>query len=139
VPFAPQTDQWGSRLGFILPSVGAAVGLGNLWRFPSVAAENGGGAFVLLFFVVILVVGAPAIMAELALGRHTGRNPVDAFLALRPRSPWGLVGALGVLASLVTSPPTPRFMNGLASPPSTGRWKNRRFRRHSACRTGRSG
>jgi SNF family Na+-dependent transporter len=65
------------------------------------AAENGGGAFVLLFLLVILLVGAPALMAEMALGRRTRRNPVDAFAALRPRSPWALAGGLGVLASFV--------------------------------------
>ncbi|MDQ7858151.1 MAG: sodium-dependent transporter [Armatimonadota bacterium] len=100
---APQAadEQWGSRVGFVLASAGSAVGLGNIWRFPSVAADNGGGAFVLLFLFVILLVGAPALMAEMALGRHTRRNPVDAFASLRPRSRWALAGGLGVLASFV--------------------------------------
>jgi len=96
-PQSPADDRWGSRLGFVLASAGSAVGLGNIWRFPSVAAENGGGAFVLLF----LLVGVPALMAEMALGRRTRRNPVDAFATLRPRSRWALVGAVGVCASFV--------------------------------------
>jgi NSS family neurotransmitter:Na+ symporter len=88
-------------MGFILASTGSAVGLGNIWRFPSTAAENGGGAFVLLFLVAMVLVGVPALMAELALGRRTGRNAVDAFLAIRRGRAWGLVGALGVLAAFL--------------------------------------
>ncbi|MDR7417876.1 MAG: sodium-dependent transporter [Armatimonadota bacterium] len=94
-------DRWSSRLGFVLASTGSAVGLGNIWRFPSTAAENGGGAFVLLFLVVMVLVGVPALMAELALGRRTGRNAVDAFLEIRRGSGWGFVGALGVLAAFL--------------------------------------
>lgn len=97
----PTADRWSSRLGFILASTGSAVGLGNIWRFPSTAAENGGGAFVFLFLVVMVLVGVPALMAELALGRRTGRNAVDAFLQIRRGSGWGFVGALGVLAAFL--------------------------------------
>jgi NSS family neurotransmitter:Na+ symporter len=97
----PASERWGSRTGFVLATAGSAVGLGNIWRFPSAAADNGGGAFVLLFLALILVVGIPGLMAELTLGRHTHRNPVDAFLALRPRSPWGAVGALSVAAAFL--------------------------------------
>ncbi|MDQ7842776.1 MAG: sodium-dependent transporter [Armatimonadota bacterium] len=95
------TERWGSRVGFVLATAGSAVGLGNIWRFPSMAADNGGGAFVLLFLVLILVVGIPGLIAELVLGRHTHRNPVDAFLTLRPRSLWGAVGALSVAAAFL--------------------------------------
>jgi NSS family neurotransmitter:Na+ symporter len=95
------SERWGSRLGFILATAGSAVGLGNIWRFPSVTAENGGGAFVVLFVIVILLVGVPGLMAELALGRHTGRNAVDAFLAVRPRSAWAVTGALALVASFL--------------------------------------
>lgn len=98
---AHESERWGSRLGFILATAGSAVGLGNIWRFPSVAAENGGGAFVVLFVCVILLVGVPGLMAEVALGRHTRRNPVDAFLAVRPRSSWAWVGVLAVVASFL--------------------------------------
>jgi NSS family neurotransmitter:Na+ symporter len=95
----PETEKWGSRIGFILATTGSAVGLGNIWRFPSMAAENGGGLFVALFLVIAFLIGVPGLMAELALGRHTGRNPIDAFLMIRPRSGW--IGALGVLASFL--------------------------------------
>lgn len=89
-------EQWTGRLGFVLASVGAAVGLGNLWRFPTTAAAEGGGAFVLMYVVLCLAIGVPGVMAELALGRRTGQSPVGAFAALKPGTAWWVVGALGV-------------------------------------------
>ncbi len=62
--------KWSSRSAFLLASIGAAVGLGNLWRFPYIAGENGGGAFVLIYIAFVVVLGIPLIMAELALGRE---------------------------------------------------------------------
>jgi NSS family neurotransmitter:Na+ symporter len=101
VPEARAAERWGSRLGFVLATAGSAVGLGNIWRFPSMAAENGGGAFVAVFLLVILLVGVPGLMAELALGRAARRNAVDAFPALRPEGRWAAVGALALLASFL--------------------------------------
>lgn len=98
---ARKTERWGSRLGFVLATAGSAIGLGNIWRFPSVTAESGGGAFVALYLLVILVVGVPALMAELTLGRHAGRNALDAFLAVRPRTRWAVAGILGLLAAFL--------------------------------------
>lgn len=94
-------ERWASRLGFVAATAGSAIGLGNIWRFPSLAAENGGGAFVALFLLVILVIGVPALMAELALGRRARRNALDAFLAIRARTPWAVAGALALLASFL--------------------------------------
>jgi NSS family neurotransmitter:Na+ symporter len=94
-------ERWGSRAGFVLATAGSAVGLGNIWRFPSVTAENGGGAFVAVLLLVILLIGVPGLMAELALGRRGKRNAVDAFLAVRPGSPWAGVGVLALLASFL--------------------------------------
>jgi NSS family neurotransmitter:Na+ symporter len=96
-----ESERWRSQFGFVLATAGSAVGLGNIWRFPSAAAENGGGAFVVLFLLVIVVVGVPGLMAELSLGRHTRCNALDAFLAVRPRTWWVVAGALGLLASFV--------------------------------------
>lgn len=98
---APGGERWGSRLGFVAATAGAAVGLGNIWRFPSLAADNGGGAFVALFLLVILVIGVPALMAELTLGRRAKRNALDAFLAIRPGTPWAAAGAVALLASFL--------------------------------------
>ena len=88
--------QWNSTVGFVLAAAGSAIGLGNIWRFPYVTGQNGGGAFVILYLVCVLLICLPYLFAELALGRHTERNPVGAIEKLRPRSPWSLVGGLGV-------------------------------------------
>lgn len=79
-----EREHWGSSLGFILAAAGSAIGLGNIWKFPYITGENGGGAFVLVYLLCIAVVGAPVMLCELSLGRHTQRNPVGAFKALNP-------------------------------------------------------
>ena len=94
-------DTWGSKLGFILAAAGSAVGLGNVWGFPTVAAANGGGAFLVVYLLAVALVGAPVMLAELTIGRRTQRNPVGAFRALRPGSPWIALGGLGVLTGLM--------------------------------------
>lgn len=97
---APQsTERWGSRLGFVLATAGSAIGLGNIWRFPSMAAANGGGGFVLIYVLIILLVGVPAMMAELALGRRGHSNPVDAFGDAQPGGRWQWAGVLAMVAS----------------------------------------
>lgn len=83
---AEQREHWGSGLGFILAAAGSAIGLGNIWRFPYITGENGGGAFVLVYLICIVLVGLPVMLCEIALGRHTQRNPVGAFKAVSPRS-----------------------------------------------------
>ncbi len=70
--------QWSSRLGFILAATGAAVGLGNIWKFPYITGENGGGAFVLVYLLCVLLIGIPLMIAELSLGRRVGKSPVSA-------------------------------------------------------------
>ena len=61
--------EWSSKMGFILAAAGSAIGLGNIWRFPYVAGENGGGAFVLVYIVFVVIIGLPYMFAELALGK----------------------------------------------------------------------
>lgn len=97
----PGVERWGSRLGFVAATAGSAIGLGNIWRFPSLAADNGGGAFVAVFLLVILVIGVPALMAELTLGRRARSNALDAFLTIRPGTRWAAAGALALLASFL--------------------------------------
>jgi NSS family neurotransmitter:Na+ symporter len=92
--------QWNSTLGFVLAAAGSAIGLGNIWRFPYVAGQSGGAAFVLVYLACVVLICLPYLYAELALGRFTNRNPVGAILAVRPRTPWVLVGALGVLTGV---------------------------------------
>ncbi len=95
-----QRGQWSSRMGFILAAAGSAIGLGNIWRFPYVVGENGGAAFVLLYLIFVIVIGLPYMFAELALGRSVQRNPVGSISAIRPGSPWKLVGYLGVFTGV---------------------------------------
>ncbi len=93
-------EQWGSRLGFILAAAGSAIGLGNIWRFPYVTADNGGGAFVVLYLVCIALICLPYLFAELALGRSNQKNPVGAIEAIKKGTPWTLVGGLCVLTGV---------------------------------------
>ena len=92
--------EWGSKIGFVLAAAGSAIGLGNIWRFPYTAGQNGGAAFLFLYLVCIILLGVPVMIAELALGRHSRRNPVGAFNSIRPGSNWRLVGFLGVLTGV---------------------------------------
>ena len=68
--------EWRSRVGFILAAAGSAIGLGNIWRFPAETAEHGGAAFLVVYLGAVLLVGLPVMVAELAIGRRTRRNPV---------------------------------------------------------------
>ena len=89
---------WTTRIGFILAASGSAVGLGNIWKFPYITGENGGAAFVLVYLVCIFLVGLPIMLAELTMGRKAHLNPVGAFSAIKPKSPWVSIGFMGVLA-----------------------------------------
>jgi len=91
---------WGSRLGFILAAAGSAVGLGNIWGFPMQVGRGGGAMFVLLYLVCVFLVCFPILIAELALGRSSGKSPIEAFAVTKPKSPWWMVGALGVMAGV---------------------------------------
>ena len=71
-------EHWSSRTGFVLAAVGSAVGLGNMWRFSYLAAENGGAAFVILYLLVTLAVGIPVLLAELVIGRGSQQSPIRA-------------------------------------------------------------
>lgn len=92
---------WSGAVGFVLAAMGSAVGLGNIWRFPYITGEYGGAAFIILYIGCVLAIGIPLMLAEFLIGRRTQRNPVGAFRALRPRSPWFLTGWLGVVSSFV--------------------------------------
>jgi NSS family neurotransmitter:Na+ symporter len=88
-------------MGFVLAASGSAIGLGNVWKFPYVTGQNGGGAFVLIYLVCIFAVGLPIMLAEFTLGRKTNLNPVGAFKALKPNTPWVGVGYMGVVAGFL--------------------------------------
>ncbi|MCG5499604.1 sodium-dependent transporter [Ectothiorhodospira lacustris] len=97
--------QWSSKLVFVLAATGSAVGLGNIWRFPYIAGENGGGAFVLIYLACILLIGLPIMMAEIALGRRGRQSPINTMATLSREEglhrAWGFVGWLGVAAGFI--------------------------------------
>lgn len=94
----PSRGMWSSRAGFILAAAGSAVGLGNVWGFPTQVGQGGGAAFVVVYLLCVLLICAPIMAGEIALGRRTRQSPVGSFAALAPGRRWWLVGGLGVLA-----------------------------------------
>jgi len=83
-----QRSKWGTNLGFLLAAIGSAVGLGNIWRFPYVAYENGGGAFLIPYFVALLTAGIPILMLEFALGHHGEASAPKAFRLIGGKWEW---------------------------------------------------
>lgn len=97
-----KTTRWGSRMAFIFAASAAAIGLGNIWRFPYIAGQNGGGAFVLLYLACVVVLGIPLLVSEITLGRLGRATPVKAIANLAVESKrskhWGWAGGLTILA-----------------------------------------
>jgi len=92
---------WNTKFGFILAAAGSAVGLGNIWRFPTEAASNGGAAFLIIYIICVALIGLPIMIAELSIGRSTQKNPVGAFKALSTNKFFPLVGFWGVLCGVM--------------------------------------
>ena len=95
-----ERGKWGSKIAFILAASGSAIGLGNIWRFPMVVGQNGGAVFVLVYVLAVALIGFTVMLAELAIGRHTQKNPVGAINRIKPRSPWKFIGYLGILTGI---------------------------------------
>jgi len=99
----PAARQWSSRSAFLMASIGAAVGLGNLWRFPFQAGQNGGSAFVFVYLICVALIVYPVMLGELSIGRHKRKSAVGSTRQLAVdagKSPlWGAVGFIGVAAS----------------------------------------
>lgn len=96
---------WSSRFGFLMASVGFAVGLGNIWRFPYVTGENGGAAFVLIYLACVFGIGVPILMAEIMIGRRGQGNPSTAVANVAIQSGrssrWRGIGGMGLLAAFI--------------------------------------
>ena len=96
---------WSSRWTFILAATGSAVGLGNIWKFPYMAGDNGGGAFVLVYLACICIIGLPIMLGEIMIGRRGRSSPANSMRSLaveaNTSSAWTLLGATGALAGLL--------------------------------------
>ena len=96
-----ERGHFGSKIGIVLATAGSAVGLGNVWRFPYMAGENGGAAFILIYIGCILLLGLPGMISEFIVGRHAQTNAARAYDKLSSGRPWKLVGYLGILTSTI--------------------------------------
>ena len=92
---------FGSRLGIILATAGSAVGLGNVWRFPTMAGENGGAAFILIYIGCVVVLGIPCMLNEFIIGRRAQSNAARAYSMLSNGTPWRLIGYFGVFTGFL--------------------------------------
>lgn len=95
-------DSFSSKLGFVFAAAGSAVGLGNLWRFPYLAAKYGGGIFILVYLILAVTFGFTLMITEIAIGRRTGLSAVGAFKKLDKR--FGFVGYLGCVVPFIITP-----------------------------------
>lgn len=97
-----ERGQFSSKFGFIMAAAGSSVGLGNIWRFPYLAAKYGGGMFLIIYIIFVLTLGFTIMMAELAIGRHTQLGPTKAYGALNKK--WNFVGVIGAIVSFIIFP-----------------------------------
>ena len=90
------------KIGFVLAAAGSAVGLGNIWRFPYLAAKYGGGIFLLVYLILAVTFGFALMVAEIAIGRKTGKSPFEAFKSLNPK--WSFLGKLATIVPIIIFP-----------------------------------
>lgn len=98
---AKQRDSFATGLGVLAATLGSAVGLGNIWKFPYITGENGGAAFIIVYLICVSLIGLPVMIAELLIGRRTKTNAVGAFKKLEPGKPWYLIGSFGAISSFL--------------------------------------
>lgn len=91
--------QWASKLGFILATAGAAIGLGNLWKFPYLMGRNGGFQFLIAYLFFIVILGIPVMITEMSIGRMTQKNPINAYRTINKKITF--IGVLGIAAAFV--------------------------------------
>lgn len=97
-----QKNSFSSKIGFILAAAGSAVGLGNLWRFPYLAAKYGGGTFLFIYLILTVTFGFALLITEISIGRMTGKSALHAFSTLNKKS--GFIGVLGSIIPMIILP-----------------------------------
>ncbi|MGI6243256.1 MAG: sodium-dependent transporter [Prevotella sp.] len=95
-----ERGNFGTKIGVILATVGSAVGLGNIWRFPYMTGQDGGAAFILIYLVCMLVLGIPGMVAEFVVGRHGASNAARAYYKMGGKV-WSIVGYMGAITSMI--------------------------------------
>lgn len=95
-------ETFSNRMAFVLASIGGAVGLGNVWKFPYITGQHGGAAFIVVYLIALLVIASPVLMTEFGIGRLTGTSYTSVLKKLFPGKSWYLVGILGVIALILT-------------------------------------
>lgn len=96
-----ERGNFGSKIGAVLASAGSAVGLGNIWRFPTECGSNGGAAFILVYLACVFLLAMPVMVAEFVMGRASRSNTVGSYAVLAPGKPWIVSGFMGVLAGFL--------------------------------------
>lgn len=96
-----ERGNFGSKIGAVLAAAGSAVGLGNIWRFPTECGSNGGAAFILIYILCVLLLAMPVMVAEFVIGRASRSNTVASYRVLAPGKPWVVSGFLGVLGGFM--------------------------------------
>jgi len=96
-----ERDSFSSKFGVIAAAAGSAVGLGNIWKFPYIAGENGGGVFLVIYLLFIVAIGVPVMMSEFIIGRKVQQNVFGAFRVLSKSKFWQIIGVMGVLVAFL--------------------------------------
>ncbi|GAA0743860.1 sodium-dependent transporter [Clostridium oceanicum] len=92
-------EKFSSKIGIFFATLAAAVGLGNIWKFPYLVGENGGGAFLLVYLICVFFLGIPVMISEFYIGRKTKKNVIGAIEKLNPNSKWKIIGYMGIITS----------------------------------------
>ena len=92
-------EKWSSEFGFLMAAAGSAIGLGNLWKFPYLTGSSGGAVFIIMYLILMFALGAPLLLTEMSIGRHTKSNSIDACKKISPK--WGIAGGFGVAGAFV--------------------------------------
>lgn len=92
-------EKFSSSFGLLAAAVGSAIGLGNIWRFPTITGQNGGAAFLIIYLGIVAIIGLPIMISEFVIGREGKKDAIGSFKTLAPKGPWFASGVLGVLAA----------------------------------------